>query len=1500
MAYENAKRILRNAEMRIAQSAEGIYDEDIVIGFWENIEARYIDECIRWMNEEGNRVVTGPSSFSDVEFTDDLYHTHAYYSEENQRLYRLFVRNPIISDAHGLETTKWKIASGQTYTNGQSTLSLAMYNVSPEHALALQTAPLEEIYTDEIYLLTGVLLDGEWTSRARKATVSEKSGLYTIHWALTRSLSNEFGFIYRDGLSVITELSVVDASETLLEEFLDKTYLDSEGNWYHSANGTTYTKLNGNDVTGEAVAFPAAGAYKISESIPGRLIKASSRFDEREKNWNLQLEVTHRLSIESGFFYKSGNNETTMRIVKRDCSLEEKDRFFNHYWFDSSGNWYEEDPNDLGFYNRVSGNAVAPNVSIPADAEKLTVHVPGRMVQVKTEIDAKRRSSGGTWEIEAYIVFSSSDGTLSRLDGNTRIEVASSKDKTLYTEKGSGLTETELTTIRSYYDGPAERGTLQQLEVKRNDNGTFDFVGTTSTRDSDGILSRLDGNDRLEVATSKDQTLYTEKGFGLDEAELTTIRSYYEAAAPAGTIQQLEVSRNEDGTFDFVGTVATRNSDDTLTRSGTNGHIEVASSKDRTVYTEKGFGLTEAELETFRAYYETAAPVGTLQQFEVQRNEDGTFDFVGTVSTRGSDGTLSRLDGNTRIQVASSKDKTLYIEKGFGLDEGELTTLRAFYDGPAQAGTLQQLEVKRNDDGTFDFVGTVSTRNSDETLTRSSTNGRLEVGASKDTTVYTEKGFGLDEGELQTFRDFYDDPAQVGTLQQLEVSRNEDGTFDFVGTVSTRGYDGTLSRLDGNDRIQVASGKDKTTYTEKGFGVTETELTTIRDLYDAPAERGTIQQLEVRRNEDGTFDFVGTVSTRDSDQTLTRMDLTIGGSEIASSRDKTVYTEKGFGLDEAELAAIRTFYGATAVEGVTQQFEVRRNEDGTFDFVGTRSTRNANYTLSRMSGNSRIQVATSKNNTLYTEKGFGVPETSLTAIRNLYDDPAPAGTLQQLEVERNEDGTFDFMGTTSTRDSDGTLSRLNPTLVGDPEFESWTDATTPANWSKNSFAGNDSVTEVANGIRFQIEQGNNGQLKARSDFGEGNIELIAGHEYKYRADLASVTSGKLSLRINGSGQFLNESVAGVYEGTFTAAYSGALTIWRGDSAAATDLTIASVQVWDIVNTRIQVASSKNRTTYTEKGFGVSEEELDIIRAFYDDPAPAGTFRKLEVDLNEDGTFDFVGIVTSVAGFAHTLTLGLKKFYIGRGMEKPATSDPSADTALYHILSIPNDRKVSGRVRPDENDTWAWDIEEQLPVEVAGGGTNSGDSLVTFGLQDRETVQLWEYRGQTALPNGGSSDLGAFASDGKSVTVVRYSNIGLDEASLTYRWTKIETTYSAPTGLFYNGGKAIREDDSRIMWSNGSHQAYGSFSSYRAFTLDRHRTVRSLQSLEFFVRHPENSDIAEHTAIGIATYADVEQRIVKLGEYLYALIQTTVTKETWASGSINSFAVSGLNNNQASL
>lgn len=364
MAYDNAKRILREGEMRIAQSAEGIYDEDLVIGFWENVEAKYINECVRWLNHIDNRTINAPTSFYDISFEDDLFHLHAYYSENDQRIYRLMMRNAIQSSAHAQTTTKWRRLTGETYTSGTSSLVLSMANVDPAYVDTIEQEALSETYTDEIYLLTDIVLDGTWHSIKRESFMSQETGLYEVRWHLSR--------------------------------------YDSE---------------------------------------------------------------------ETGFFYMTGNDETIIQIIKKDCSEEEKNRFFEHYFFDSAGDWYEQDPASLGNYLKKNGSTETG--AIPATAEKLTIQVNNRMSRVQVQMNEVQRD----WMIDAYVAFVSEDARYSSKDAN-QFTVDSTPVVTSKFDYGFALTKASMDLVEAYYQDGGVTGTERKIQITRNQQNTYDYVAS--------------------------------------------------------------------------------------------------------------------------------------------------------------------------------------------------------------------------------------------------------------------------------------------------------------------------------------------------------------------------------------------------------------------------------------------------------------------------------------------------------------------------------------------------------------------------------------------------------------------------------------------------------------------------------------------------------------------------------------------------------------------------------------------------------------------------------------------------------------------------------------------------------------------------------------------------------------------------------------------------------------------------------------------------------------
>jgi len=304
MAFEQAKRILRNEDARLFRSEEGIYDDNVVILFWDNIESRYIDECIRYLNDSTNRVLTTPSSgnieFFDISFGHDLYHLHAYYEESNQRLFRVLMKSALTSAPHGSSDTKWKLQSGETYNSGTSNIVLAVYNVRSENIHALETVGLNETYTDAIYLLDGTQLTGTWFNIARESDYNADTGLYDLRWYLSKFDAKEYIFhsTATNG-SIVVDFFKHHMTASAITNFENNYYFDSSvpGDYYYSTDGSNYTKKNDVAASGS---LPST-AKRIIDDADGRIVKYTQRPDRESGEIDATVQLVFARSRDTVF-----------------------------------------------------------------------------------------------------------------------------------------------------------------------------------------------------------------------------------------------------------------------------------------------------------------------------------------------------------------------------------------------------------------------------------------------------------------------------------------------------------------------------------------------------------------------------------------------------------------------------------------------------------------------------------------------------------------------------------------------------------------------------------------------------------------------------------------------------------------------------------------------------------------------------------------------------------------------------------------------------------------------------------------------------------------------------------------------------------------------------------------------------------------------------------------------------------------------------------------------
>ena len=292
MAFENAKRLLQNKHARLSTTTEGIYDDNLIVLFWENIEAKHVTECINFLNESTQRVINAPSVFYDISFDSDLHHLHAYYREQDQRIYRVLAPNAITTSSITQSATKWRLLSGETYQAGTSNVVLVMYNVNPSNIVALETEALSETFTDSIYLLGGTQLTGTWFNIARESDFQSDTGLYDLRWYISRYNTKEYIFHYKRNSEVtIVNFFKHHMTSSDISNFENNYYFDSStvGDYYYSTDGSNYTKKNN---ASESGSLPGT-AKRIIDSQGGRTVEYTQKPDRENGEIDINLQLVY-------------------------------------------------------------------------------------------------------------------------------------------------------------------------------------------------------------------------------------------------------------------------------------------------------------------------------------------------------------------------------------------------------------------------------------------------------------------------------------------------------------------------------------------------------------------------------------------------------------------------------------------------------------------------------------------------------------------------------------------------------------------------------------------------------------------------------------------------------------------------------------------------------------------------------------------------------------------------------------------------------------------------------------------------------------------------------------------------------------------------------------------------------------------------------------------------------------------------------------------------------
>lgn len=321
----------------------------------------------------------------------------------------------------------------------------------------------------------------------------------------------------------------------------------------------------------------------------------------------------------------------------------------------------------------------------------------------------------------------------------------------------------------------------------------------------------------------------------------------------------------------------------------------------------------------------------------------------------------------------------------------------------------------------------------------------------------------------------------------------------------------------------------------------------------------------------------------------------------------------------------------------------------------------------------------------------------------------------------------------------------------------------------------------------------------------------------------------------------------------------------------------------------------------DQGFGVSREDLEQAKLYYNAVAEVGTTRKIEVVRTPDGLYNFTAVELVRAGSSVVMELGSSVHYWGHYMPLPPTTDAAEDPAKYTILAgIGFQEEVSAQVDQNEDGSWNWHVIVRSPPEKDWqSGQAGGGALVEFG-KPYEVVREWVYTGQTGLPNGGVSDVGSYAADGRSLTFTHYA-VSVDAGTGTLSWKKTETVLSCPLGWLRVGAQASYEHDHRMMrnwaqdkwgdqwktyfrYGDGFDDKINMLNLYYA-QVSRRRVVTVVLTRKYFIQPPTEAQL---TAAGVTTTLEAtlgvkeSYEVSQVGPHLFALTHSVTNVGLWQS------------------
>ena len=832
--------------------------------------------------------------------------------------------------------------------------------------------------------------------------------------------------------------------------------------------------------------------------------------------------------------------------------------------------------------------------------------------------------------------------------------------------------------------------------------------------------------------------------------------------------------------------------------------------------TDYAWNMKSSEMDVIKTTYNTTvAAVGKSVDFRVTREDDCSFDFVAVITTvTASQNTLESTKATQGVsrKALTGRDLTQASEK---------TAVEALLVGGARKRV--DLDLNLADDESLAYKATVSEVQKAQDTLSSGSNGEK---------ITAFSGRNVDPADLDAVSGL---ASAIRKHVRLELSGNDDNTFNYSATISepkeveesVYSYDdvgdGDTFSSDDGVGIKVHSGKN----TDPG------DLQTVIADLSSPRVR---LSVSIQPNDDGSIDYAV------QEQHVQEVENTInsGANGIA------IVAYAGKNMDIGDITSLTSAIRARV------SLSLSPNDDGTFDWVGTKQT--VQKVEDTISSGALGQAVT-------TFSGANVDAADLDTITGL-----ASGVRKRVNINLNckDDGSFDYSATLIEPDEveESATSFTAPLVAADGvgvvvhsgkntdpgDLQTViTNLSAPRVALSISISGNDdgsidytvleqhvqevadSMTSGAGGVGVTTYVGRNVDAADLSGIATSSIRnrvaiQLSGNDdgtFNYVATKQAVQETNSSHTTTGSDGIVSKLYFGsnADAGDLPAITSG---FRKRHSISVTAEDDGSLR-YGIVETTVDTVED-NWAFAPAGAFGVGKElysgnnatvtELDAVIVGLT-PTELVDYDVI-VTGNDDGTVNYRILKTTKIASSESYEVGS----LGRQVDlvvatnQNTLADPTQPTA----------RGVSVELRPRFNDAGGISYETitQTKEEVTAGFASEAEEIIKYG-NTFFTVQEWHQRGDTALDDldesatveeGTNVTLQVQLDEDGSVNLLKRTQTSSDEATTALNAANLAPSlnrfgYSDDTVLFEN----IRQTD-LITYFKFTGSVYGYVDSIR--------------------------------------------------------------------------------------